>query len=186
MQTKNKPIIRVAQTAGFCFGVNRAIHMVHSLIEADRRVATLGPIIHNRQVVEELRQKGVSICDRVEETPADTMLVIRSHGVPPSTYQQLAQRNIPYTDATCPFVEKIHRIVADAAAKGLPVLIAGDPEHPEILGIKGFAGNRVYCYQNEEELQDLLKNNNFLHSSTFVNVCQTTFSKKHGKNAKKF
>ncbi len=173
----NKPVIQLAKTAGFCFGVNRAINMVHSLVEEGNQVATLGPIIHNNQVVEELSQKGVSICNSVSEVPEHTMLVIRSHGVPPQIYDYLNSHNIPYVDATCPFVEKIHRIVRKAAEEHRGVLIAGDPQHPEILGIKGFAGEVVYCYQTPDELNELLKNNTFLRDFPLVSVCQTTFDK---------
>ncbi len=174
----NKPTIQVAKTAGFCFGVNRAVEMVTKLAKEGNKVATLGPIIHNKQVVEDLKTIGVSICDDVNNTPNDTILVIRSHGVPKSVYDVLNKKSIPYVDATCPFVEKIHKIVAEAAAQNLPVIIAGDPEHPEILGIKGFAGEKVFCYQNDDELQILLDNNIFLHKKPFYSVCQTTFDKK--------
>ena len=177
MVRQNKPIIHLAKTAGFCFGVNRAIHMVNTLADEGKRVATLGPIIHNNQVVDELTQKGVSICEDLQDLPCDTMLVIRSHGVPLSVYEQLREFDIPYADATCPFVEKIHRIVAAAASENKAVLIAGDPEHPEILGIKGFAGERVFCYQSPDELHELLKNNSFLQEKPLVSVCQTTFDK---------
>ncbi len=181
----NKPTIQVAKTAGFCFGVNRAVEMVTKLAKQGSKVATLGPIIHNKQVVEDLKASGVSICDNVQNTPADTTLVIRSHGVPKSVYDVLNEKQVSFVDATCPFVEKIHKIVAKAAAENLPVLIAGDPEHPEILGIKGFAGNVVFCYQNNEELQILLNNNIFLHKAPFYSVCQTTFDKKMWEKCEK-
>ena len=178
MENNQKPIVRVAKTAGFCFGVNRAVQTVYSLLEQGRDVATLGPIIHNQQVVDELLAKGVNICHGVDEAPENAMLVIRSHGVPKEVYTKLNDRGVSFTDATCPFVEKIHRIVAKAAEENTPVLIAGDPTHPEILGIKGFAGEQVYCYQTPDELLNLLNSNTFLHTSPFVSVCQTTFDKK--------
>ncbi len=181
----NKPTIRVAKTAGFCFGVNRAVEMVTNLAKQGYSVATLGPIIHNKQVVDDLQQIGVSICEDVDKIPKDTMLVIRSHGVPESVYDALEQSKTPYADATCPFVEKIHKIVAKAAAENLPVLIAGDPQHPEILGIKGFAGGRVYCYQDDNELQNLLNIHNFLLNQPFYSVCQTTFDKKMWEKCEK-
>lgn len=181
----NKPSVQVAKTAGFCFGVNRAIQMVNTLAEDGKKVATLGPIIHNTQVVEELAAKGVVLCNHIDEAAPDTTLVIRSHGVPKDTYDRLVEKGINYVDATCPFVEKIHRIVAQAARENVPVLIAGDPNHPEVLGIKGFAGEQVYCYQDDDELHFLLENNNFIHNSRVVNVCQTTFDKKMWEKCEK-
>ncbi len=181
----NKAVIQIAKTAGFCFGVNRAVEMVTKLANQGNCVATLGPIIHNKQVVEDLQKIGVSICENVENTPEGTTLVIRSHGVPKCVYEALEKKQQPYVDATCPFVEKIHRIVAKAASQNLPVLIAGDPQHPEILGIKGFAGDNVFCYQNDDELQILLNNNIFLHKNPFYSVCQTTFDKKMWEKCEK-
>jgi 4-hydroxy-3-methylbut-2-enyl diphosphate reductase len=185
METKTKPIVRIAKTAGFCFGVSRAVQMVNSLVSQGKKVATLGPIIHNTHVVEELCEKGVSICNVPDETPVGATLVIRSHGVEKDIYEQLSEKQIIYADATCPFVEKIHRIVAKAAGENIPVLIAGDPQHPEILGIRSFAGQRVFCYQNDEELQNLLKNNTFLHGTPFYSVTQTTFDKKMWEKCEK-
>lgn len=173
-----KPVIRIAKTAGFCFGVNRAVTLVNNLLEQGQKVATLGPIIHNTKVVQDFERRGVKICNTPDEATQTATLVIRSHGVGKSVYDQLKEQKISYADATCPFVEKIHSIVADAASKHIPVLIAGDPQHPEILGIKGFAGEQAYCYQNDDDLKRLLQKNNFLYNSTFVSVCQTTFDKK--------
>lgn len=181
----NKPSIQVAKTAGFCFGVNRAVEMVTKLASQGNKVATLGPIIHNKQVVEDLQKIGVSICEEVATVPQNTTLVIRSHGVPKCVYDYLEEHQQPYVDATCPFVEKIHKIVAKAAEQSLPVLIAGDPEHPEILGIKGFAGDTVFCYENNEQLQNLLNTNIFLHKNPFYSVCQTTFDKKMWEKCEK-
>ncbi|MBR6548919.1 MAG: bifunctional 4-hydroxy-3-methylbut-2-enyl diphosphate reductase/30S ribosomal protein S1 [Clostridia bacterium] len=178
MNNKHKATITLAKTAGFCFGVNRAVNMVNGLLEQGNRVATLGPIIHNKQVVDELQAKGVAICENPEEISKDTTLVIRSHGVSKQVYDFLDFHKIAYCDATCPFVEKIHKIVQTAAQNNQPVLIAGDSEHPEILGIRGFAGEQVFCYQSTEELIDLLKNNIFLRDLPIVSVCQTTFDKK--------
>jgi len=185
MKTEHKPIVSIAETAGFCFGVNRAVNMVHSLLSDGNRVATLGPIIHNKQVVEELQAKGVSICESAEDAEKETILVIRSHGVSSNVYEILKEKGIPYCDATCPFVEKIHKIVHQAALQNKAVLIAGDPNHPEILGIRGFAGSCVYCYQTPDELEKLLNNHSFLHTFPLVSVCQTTFDKNLWKKCEK-
>ena len=128
--------ITLAETAGFCFGVNRAIELVNSLLDSGKKVCTLGPIIHNEQVVQKLADRGVVIATTPEDVPPDHVLVIRSHGVPLEVYEELRQRNLEIQDATCPFVSKIHSIVTNASEKGDIILIAGNSEHPEVLGIK--------------------------------------------------
>ena len=118
--------IRLAKTAGFCFGVNKAVNMVRDLLDEGRQVCTLGPIIHNPQVVEELTERGVRIVEVPEEVPAGCVLVIRSHGVAQEIYDKARELGLDLCDATCPFVAKIHRIVAEKSANGYTVLIAGD------------------------------------------------------------
>lgn len=106
-------MIRVAKTAGFCFGVNRAVETVYKLLDEDKTVCTLGPIIHNPQLVEELGRKGVRIIDAPEDAKARETVVIRSHGVPPEVIEKLKAFGVDYKDATCPYVQKIHRLVSD-------------------------------------------------------------------------
>ena len=106
--------IRLAKTAGFCFGVNRAVELTYGLLAEGHKVATLGPLIHNPQAVEDMRRKGAQVVDTVQDVPAGCEVVIRSHGVPRSVYDELEARGIPYHDATCPFVQKIQRIAAEA------------------------------------------------------------------------
>ena len=106
-------MIRVAKTAGFCFGVNRAVETVYKLLDEDKTVCTLGPIIHNPQLVEELGRKGVRIIDAPEDAKAGETVVIRSHGVPPEVIEKLKVLGVDYKDATCPYVQKIHRLVSD-------------------------------------------------------------------------
>ena len=103
--------ILVAKTAGFCFGVNKAVSAVYKLLDEGRTVCTLGPIIHNPQLVADLEKRGVRIVGSPDDVPPGAMLVIRSHGVPASVYDRLREREVDYLDATCPFVAKIHRIV---------------------------------------------------------------------------
>ncbi len=105
--------ITLAKTAGFCFGVDRAVNMVYSLSEK-QKVCTLGPIIHNSEMVRELEQKGVIIANTPREVPPGYTVVIRSHGVPQSVYDEIHSLNLNYSDATCPFVSKIHKTVAKA------------------------------------------------------------------------
>ncbi len=178
-------MIRVAKTAGFCFGVDRAVCMVEDLLQQGRAVATFGPIIHNRQVTDDLARRGVTIVERPEDTPDGAVLVIRSHGVEAGVLQRVKALNLAYADATCPFVAKIHRIVAQAAVDGATVLIAGDPDHPEVKGICSFAGAQVFCYRDDEALQDLLQQHENWRILPLVCVCQTTFNKKTWEKCEK-
>ena len=169
------PVI-LAKSAGFCFGVSRAVARVEELLAAGERVCTLGPIIHNPQVVGQLAARGVTIADRPEDTPAGAVLVIRSHGVPENVYDRLRTLGIRYSDATCPFVEKIHRIVAEQSAAGRTVLIAGDPDHPEVLGIRGHCQGDVFVFRNVQELQAILSNDPQSTKRSLIMVAQTTFN----------
>lgn len=168
--------IYLAKSAGFCFGVNRAIELVYSLLEKGERVCTLGPIIHNAQVVDQLADRGVVIADTPDNVPSDHVLVIRSHGVPLAVYDELNKKNIKIQDATCPFVAKIHSIVTKAAEKGDIILIAGDSEHPEVLGIKGHCNGVVYTFRDDADLAELLKKHPELKHNSVSVVAQTTFN----------
>lgn len=115
--------IIVASSAGFCFGVNRAVELVEALLVQGKRVSTLGPIIHNQQMVDRLSSMGVRTLSSLSEaTPSDT-IVIRSHGVPEKMIKQLEERKLVFFDGTCPFVAKIHKIVNSASQKGDTILV---------------------------------------------------------------
>ena len=129
-----KATISVAETAGFCFGVDRAVKIVGDLVESGEKVCTLGPIIHNPQLVKDLEDKGIIIIDNPKDAPNGYKVVIRSHGVGKDVYDTLAENEIPYVDATCPFVSKIHKIAAENSAAGKTILIAGNETHPEVQG----------------------------------------------------
>ncbi len=167
--------ITVAKTAGFCFGVNRAVEIVNSLAETKSKVCTLGPIIHNKEMVEELKKKGVfSIDDLCDAKNFDTV-VIRSHGVSKAVKDTLSTMSCEVVDATCPFVSKIHRIVAKAGESKKTVLIAGDKNHPEVMGIVGHCVGECYTFKDEAELEqalDLMLNKNI---KDICVVAQTTF-----------
>lgn len=170
--------ISLAKTAGFCFGVNRAVELVQNLTCEGKKVYTLGPIIHNKQMVKELEKKGVRIANSPSEVDKDATLVIRSHGVPRSTIEEINRLGIEYKDATCPFVSKIHKIVQEASKCGKTVLIAGDKDHPEVQGIQGNCSQKSYVFNCADELQKLLKDNPELTNNQVIVVSQTTFSKK--------
>jgi 4-hydroxy-3-methylbut-2-enyl diphosphate reductase len=177
--------IKVAKTAGFCFGVNRAVNMVYDLLNQNQKVCTLGPIIHNMEMVKELESKGCKAIDNVADCPEDCTLVIRSHGVSQSVIDEIEKLNINYVDATCPFVKKIHNIVAKAGQENKIVLIAGNKNHPEVEGIIGHCNSECYTFNNEEELLklgDIILNKN---NKPACVVAQTTFSKKEWKKCLK-
>ncbi len=169
--------ILLAKSAGFCFGVNNAIDHIVKLLDQGKRVYTLGPIIHNPQMTQQLAQRGVQVVESPEDIPQeeDVVAVIRSHGVPPDIYHRLAARQLTVCDATCPFVAKIHRIVANPPAEAAAVLIAGDPNHPEVVGIRGHSALPAYVFRTEAELDEIYKNNPDLFTKNVVVVAQTTF-----------
>ena len=136
--------IKLAKSAGFCFGVSRAIKKVYELLDKNLKVVTLGPIIHNPQIINELEAKGVKIVSSPCEVPKDAIMVVRSHGVSKETIDTCNKLKINYIDMTCPFVSKIHKIVEEYSKKNYTVFIAGDKNHPEVCGIKGHCSAKCY------------------------------------------
>lgn len=178
--------ITLAKTAGFCFGVNRAVQMVYDLVDGGQKVCTLGPIIHNSQMVEELTSKGVRVVNLPDEAKADETLVIRSHGVGKAVYDAAEKSGVKVCDATCPFVAKIHKIVAEQSGNGDIILIAGDEKHHEVIGIIGHCVSQYYVFSSIEELEDLLKNHPEIKENSVSVVSQTTFNAKKWENAQNF
>ena len=176
--------IILAKTAGFCFGVNRAVKLTYELLEQGRPVATLGPLIHNPQVVEDLESKGAITCDSVEDVPDGYEVVIRSHGVGQSVYDKISTRRLVYHDATCPFVTKIHKIAARAGAEGAMLLVAGDAKHPEVQGIVGHTTGKVEVFANLAELEKLLPE--LTQQKSIFAVAQTTFNVQSWETCKEF
>lgn len=173
--------ITLAKTAGFCFGVNRAVTMLYDLVDKGENICTLGPIIHNPQVINDLSSKGVSIIDDIKSVSSDKKVVIRTHGVEKSSLDYCIENSVNYIDATCPFVKKIHKIVEKNSTSDLPVLIAGDSKHPEVIGIKSYCNGECFIFNSAEELEKILKNNTFNPTKPFIVVSQTTFSIKEWK-----
>jgi 4-hydroxy-3-methylbut-2-enyl diphosphate reductase len=146
----------VAKTAGFCFGVKRAVEQVYRQIEEGvKPIYTYGPIIHNEEVVRELSEKGVQIIDGEADIAKITggTVIIRSHGVSRRVYELLEQSQARVIDATCPFVKKIHRIVDEHSAQGAEVIIIGNDGHPEVEGIKGWCNGRVTVVGSEKNAE---------------------------------
>ena len=169
--------IKVAESAGFCFGVDRAVKLVYSEIEkGNKNVATLGPIIHNADVVNDLQSKGVRIVDSVAELRNDETAVIRSHGVGRDIYCQLEKKGNPYIDATCPFVARIHKIVREKTNDGYFILIAGDKKHPEVQGIVGHCDENCFVFKDEFELREFFSKKNEKMKKKLAIVAQTTYN----------
>lgn len=179
----SKKII-LAETAGFCFGVDRAVNLVYSLVNDGKKVCTLGPIIHNAQLVGDLEQRGVKIIDSIDECPDGYMVVVRTHGVEKSVIDDIENKNIDYVDATCPFVKKIHRIVKKFDSS-VPVLVAGDVNHPEVIGIRSYCNGKSFVFKNDEELQKILQNDYIDKNKKIICVSQTTFSLEEWKKCEK-
>lgn len=177
--------LKTAESAGFCFGVSRAVDMVNDLLSEGRRVCTLGPIIHNMEMVEELRQKGCRPVESADEVGADEILVIRSHGVPKAVIDGLTEKGITFRDATCPFVKKIHRIVAQTDPENDVMLIAGNSRHPEVQGIIGNCSCEYFTFNNEAELDEILPIVLQKKNKQVKMVAQTTFDTKELKKSVK-
>lgn len=162
--------IKVAKTAGFCFGVKRAVDGAYDALASGEKIATLGDIIHNSQVIDDLKSKGVYSFDRVEDIPEDYKIVIRAHGVGKDVYEKLKGRE--YIDLTCPFVAKIHKIAEKYHNEGYKIVIVGDKKHPEVIGINGWCDYDAEII--DSELRDF--NTNFTEKPLCV-VAQTTIKK---------
>ena len=176
--------IKLAKTAGFCFGVNRAVELVYEMLDNSEKVCTLGPIIHNAQLVGDLESRGVKIIENPAECENGYKLVIRTHGVEKQIIDELEKNSINYVNATCPFVTKIHNIVKKQG-ENTTVLIAGDSNHPEVLGIASYCNGNYYVFRNEAELLKIIQDNSFVEKCDCICVCQTTFSKKEWEKCEK-
>lgn len=177
--------VELARSAGFCFGVRRAVDLVEDLLAQGRQVCTLGPLIHNPRFVAELQARGARVVSSPDEVPKDAVLVIRSHGVPRAVYERAEELGLAVVDATCPYVAKIHRLAADASADGAVVFIAGDAKHPEVVGIRGHCGES-YVFETEEELRAVHAAHPELLHRQIVAVAQTTFHAQIWANCRDF
>lgn len=176
--------IKLAKTAGFCFGVDRAVNLVYELIAENEKCCTLGPIIHNQQLVDDLNSKGVLTIDKPSQCPAEYKVVVRTHGVEKKVIEEIEGAGLEYINATCPFVLKIHKIVS-AEKEGTVTLIAGDEKHPEVMGIRSFCVGDTFVFKNCEELQKLVKINDLSKKENVICVSQTTFSVDEWKKCNK-
>ena len=165
--------VRVAKSAGFCFGVSRAVELVEQAAQAGKQVATLGPIIHNRHVVDKFEKMGVRVIDTPEQARLGETVIIRSHGVSRAVYERLENQNVEIIDATCPFVKRIHTIVSRAEEEGRLPIIIGTPTHPEVEGIAGWCSD-CRVFSGPEDLKKWAESDDALKNSAICIVSQTT------------
>lgn len=147
--------IYVAQNSGFCFGVKRALKKTFEAVkEKDNSIFTYGPLIHNKQVIDKLKKSGVKSVDTIDEAK-DSTLIVRSHGVPLNIYDIAKANNIDIIDATCPFVRRVQEIAKEYYNKGYRIVIIGNPNHPEVIGINGWCNNSAYIIEKYEQLEEI-------------------------------
>lgn len=169
--------VRIAENAGFCFGVKRAMNMAWDELENKNgnKVYSLGPLIHNKQAVDKYKEKGLLEMDSLDKVPNDSKLIIRSHGVAEDVYTQSKSKNMDIVDTTCPFVKKIHEIVKEFSNNGYKIIIVGNATHPEIVGINGWCNNEAFVVNSEEDVDNILFNND----DKYCVVSQTTANLEH-------
>lgn len=169
--------VKLANNSGFCFGVNRAVDMLTRLIDDGKKVCTLGPIIHNPQVISDFEKKGVKVIERAQECPEDYTLVIRTHGITKEELEYIKSHHKNYLNITCPYVSKIHSLVKNNSDIDNILLIAGDGNHPEVKGIKSYAKGKVYTINNIEEFNNIIDSDYDIFKKKIILVSQTTFNK---------
>lgn len=174
-------ITKIAETAGFCFGVNRAVELGEKAARDGKKAVTLGPIIHNQHVVSHLEELGIRTIQSLDElTDEHVSVIIRSHGVSRAVFQELDRRGLEIIDATCPFVSRIHCIVSKAQEEGRQVIIIGTRSHPEVEAIAGWC-SKAYVFETPEELQNWLEIDGKNRDLPISVVMQTTSTKKNWK-----
>ncbi len=168
--------IKVAESAGFCFGVNRAVTAVENFLNEGKKVATLGPLIHNPAFIKQLEDRGAVIIDEPEHLPDGYELVVRTHGVTKDVYERIHALSREFSDQTCPFVKKIQNIVNENSSPERLLLIAGDGSHPEVMGFRSYAHGESFTFSSAEELLEMIKKGKFSPEKELFLVAQTTFS----------
>ena len=173
----------IADKAGFCFGVARAVKIARECAESGESAVTYGMLIHNRDVVDELKDKGVGICEKIEDIPKDCSVIIRAHGISEAEQKKIEQQGNKIIDATCPYVRKIHSIVRSAHESGRAVIVVGDPTHPEVKGINGWCDNKAFVINSEGEAEAIIDE---IGQKPLTVVAQTTIRKDFFKKIENF
>ena len=166
--------VLLAKSAGFCFGVKRAVEKVYEQIQKEQKIYTYGPIIHNEEVVKDLEKHGVQVIegeDALKELK-EGAVVIRSHGVPKRIYELIEKNGLDCIDATCPFVKRIHNIVEKESSEGKKIVIIGNPGHPEVEGIMGWSQTPAEVIESRQEAESLVVD----EQAPLCVVSQTTFN----------
>ncbi len=165
-------IIKLAEHSGFCFGVKEALKKAEQTIEENKgkhdKIYTCGPLIHNKNVTDELEKKGLFIIEGPEEAEDGSVVIVRSHGEPEDFYQKTKAKNIQIVDATCPFVKRIQQLVRDAKTKGFHIVVVGDRFHPEVIGINGWCDNEASVVSNLEEAKAVQEDRLFIVAQTTI------------------
>lgn len=168
----------IAKNAGFCFGVKRAIDEVNKALSKYDEIYSIGQIIHNERVVDDLQKKGLKVLtDNEALSLKNKNIIIRSHGIEKEKLSVLKQNNNNIIDLTCPFVKKIHNIVEDWSNKGDTIIVIGDNKHEEVKGIVSYAKGDIYVVDNEESIKSL----KIVEKSSILLVFQTTFNQVYGQ-----
>jgi len=178
--------ITLAKSAGFCFGVNRAVNLLEKMVDDGKSVCTIGPIIHNPQVISSFEKRGVRIIEHPDECKSGDVIVVRTHGITKELLEEVKSVSPEFCDATCPFVLKIHKTVSENSDENTVTFIAGDKSHPEVIGIRSYCKGPSFVFNTEEELDEIINSNPDLVNNRLILVSQTTFSiKSFEKYAKK-
>lgn len=177
--------INLAKSAGFCFGVDRAVKTVENFVEKGTPVCTLGPLIHNPIFIDSLKSRGVYVVENPSEIKDGYTLVIRTHGITKEVLGEIQANGKKYFDATCPFVSKIQKKVADESKDGRIILIAGDKDHPEVVGIRSYCDTPSFVFSNAKELENIKDSGVFDADAPVCIVSQTTFDAKEFKKCEK-
>ena len=177
--------IRLAESAGFCFGVNRAVELVEQAAKEGKTVRTLGPIIHNRHAVSHFQEMGVEVIDSPADAKPGQTVIIRSHGVTKAVQEALESKGVQVVDATCPFVKRIHGIVSRAESEGRLPIIIGTRTHPEVEGIAGWC-EKCEIFENAKELEEWANSGRIPLDFPISMVCQTTSTESLWRSCENF
>ena len=168
--------IVLGKTAGFCYGVTRAVNGAKELTKKNKETYCLGEIVHNKNVVKKLEEAGIKFIDKIEDARGKT--IIRAHGIPRETYEIAEKMNIEIIDFTCPHVLKIHKIAEEQRNRGLYIILLGQHNHPEVIGIASFCGRDMTIIEDEKGVQDAIDLINSIDTKGVYVIAQTTFNSK--------
>jgi 4-hydroxy-3-methylbut-2-enyl diphosphate reductase len=174
--------VRLAQSAGFCFGVDRAVRLAEEIAGPGAKM--LGTVIHNRQVVDQLSRRGMAVIRSPQEALPGDRVLLRAHGEGQAVYEALKSRGAEIVDATCPKVQRVQRIVRQAEEEGRQPLMIGDPAHPEVIGIGGWC-RKLLVFPGPEELESWTKSDVFDQNTPLTVVAQTTLIRRRWETSLK-